>query len=131
MGSDELTRSCLPSDPPAADELAEARARIAAELEAIEVPRPSLAAAVGGSTATTATLVGLVLDRPALARSLKMLSVEPAADVARRYGVAPERVRLLPARLLILQAASERFGVPLNVGWGGLREGILLEGCHG
>jgi exopolyphosphatase/pppGpp-phosphohydrolase len=131
VGSGELTRSCLPSDPPAAAELAEARACVAAALEAIDVPRPRLAAAVGGSAATTATVVGMVLDPPALTRSLRMLSVEPAADVARRYGVARERVRLLPAGLLILQAASERFGVPLSLGRGGLREGILLEGCHG
>jgi exopolyphosphatase/pppGpp-phosphohydrolase len=40
-------------------------------------------------------------------------------------------VRLLPAGLLILQAASERFGSPLKVAGGGLREGVLLEASVG
>jgi exopolyphosphatase/guanosine-5'-triphosphate,3'-diphosphate pyrophosphatase len=38
-----------------------------------------------------------------------------------------ERVRLLPAGLLILQAAANLFGVPLQIGHGGIREGVLLE----
>jgi exopolyphosphatase/pppGpp-phosphohydrolase len=36
-------------------------------------------------------------------------------------------VRLLPAGLLILQAASELLGASLQIGHGGLREGVLLE----
>jgi exopolyphosphatase/pppGpp-phosphohydrolase len=40
-------------------------------------------------------------------------------------------VRLLPAGLLILQAASELFGAALQIGRGGLREGILLEAGDG
>jgi exopolyphosphatase/pppGpp-phosphohydrolase len=39
----------------------------------------------------------------------------------------PERVRLLPAGLLILEAASKLFGASLQIGSGGLREGVLLE----
>ncbi|MFL5823936.1 MAG: hypothetical protein ACJ764_10890 [Solirubrobacteraceae bacterium] len=131
VGSGDLTRSCLTSDPPAGAELAEARRRVTGALDAVEVPKPSLAAAVGGSAASLATLAGTVLDQAALTRSLELLASEPAALVAGRYGLAEERVRLLPAGLLILQGAGERFGLPLNVGRGGLREGILLEGCLG
>jgi exopolyphosphatase/guanosine-5'-triphosphate,3'-diphosphate pyrophosphatase len=47
--------------------------------------------------------------------------------VASRFGLDADRVRLLSAGLLILQAAAERFGAPLEVGRGGLREGLLLE----
>jgi exopolyphosphatase/guanosine-5'-triphosphate,3'-diphosphate pyrophosphatase len=121
----------MPSDPPAAAELGEARRRVANALEAIDVPKPSLAAAVGGSAASLATLVGVVLDQPAFTRCLRLLATEPAAQVAERYGLAVERVRLLPAGLLILQGIGERFGVPLAVGRGGLREGILLEAGRG
>ena len=43
------------------------------------------------------------------------------------YGLDLERVRLLPAGLLILQRASELFGAPLEIARGGVREGLLLE----
>jgi exopolyphosphatase/pppGpp-phosphohydrolase len=37
-------------------------------------------------------------------------------------------VRLLPAGLVLLRAASEAFGgLPLQVAGGGLREGVLLQ----
>jgi exopolyphosphatase/guanosine-5'-triphosphate,3'-diphosphate pyrophosphatase len=72
-------------------------------------------------------VAGPLLDARAFARSLRELAVAPAREVAQRFGLDVERVRLLPAGLLILQAASERFGSPLKVVGGGLREGVLLE----
>jgi exopolyphosphatase/guanosine-5'-triphosphate,3'-diphosphate pyrophosphatase len=36
-------------------------------------------------------------------------------------------VRLLPAGILILDAASQRLGHPLQIGRGGLREGVVLD----
>ena len=48
-------------------------------------------------------------------------------DVARHYTLDPERVRLLPAGILILDAASQVLGQPLQIGRGGLREGIVLD----
>jgi exopolyphosphatase/pppGpp-phosphohydrolase len=47
--------------------------------------------------------------------------------VAKRFGLELERVRLLPAGLLILEAASQLFGTSLQIARGGVREGILLE----
>jgi exopolyphosphatase/guanosine-5'-triphosphate,3'-diphosphate pyrophosphatase len=47
--------------------------------------------------------------------------------VARRFALDVDRVRLLPAGLLILQRASELFDAALRVGRGGVREGVLLE----
>ena len=55
------------------------------------------------------------------------LTAEPAVEVAERFALEADRVRLLPAGLLILQAAADRFGRPLEVARGGLREGLLLE----
>jgi exopolyphosphatase / guanosine-5'-triphosphate,3'-diphosphate pyrophosphatase len=131
LGSAELTHSCLPSDPPDGRELDLARAEVETVLAALDVPRPVQASAVGGSAASLATLAGTPLDEDAFSRSLEVLSTRCAADVARDHGLEEERVRLLPAGLMILQAASRRFGVPLNVGRGGLREAILLEGSSG
>jgi exopolyphosphatase/guanosine-5'-triphosphate,3'-diphosphate pyrophosphatase len=72
-------------------------------------------------------LAGPLLDAEAFTVSLKLLSRERAAEVARRFALDIERVRLLPAGLLILQVASELFGAALQIGRGGVREGVLLE----
>ena len=60
-----------------------------------------------------------------------MLSSEPAAEVAQRFALDPQRVRLMPAGMLILDAVSRRLGRPLQIGRGGLREGVLLELARG
>jgi exopolyphosphatase/guanosine-5'-triphosphate,3'-diphosphate pyrophosphatase len=61
-----------------------------------------------------------------LALTLAALAAAPAATVAQRTGIAPERVRLLPAGLVVLAAVAELVG-PLEVACGGLREGVLHE----
>jgi exopolyphosphatase / guanosine-5'-triphosphate,3'-diphosphate pyrophosphatase len=47
--------------------------------------------------------------------------------VALSFALDPKRVRLLPAGILILDAAATRLGKPLQIGRGGLREGVLLD----
>lgn len=131
IGSGELADRCFHSDPPSAAELREARASVDEALSGVEVPRPVEAVAVGGSATSLRRLAGPLLDPDAFTRSLKLLCSEPAVDVARRFALDLDRVRLLPAGLLILQGASERFGASLHVGRGGLREGILLEAAGG
>jgi exopolyphosphatase/guanosine-5'-triphosphate,3'-diphosphate pyrophosphatase len=91
------------------------------------VPHPAEAVAVGGSAASLCRLAGPFLDGEALKRALDLLARTRAADVARRFGLDRERVRLLPAGLLILEGVAGRFGVPLSVARGGIREGVLLE----
>ncbi len=44
-----------------------------------------------------------------------------------RFGVDVQRARLLAGGLLILEAVSELFEAPLELGRGGLREGLLLD----
>jgi exopolyphosphatase/guanosine-5'-triphosphate,3'-diphosphate pyrophosphatase len=127
IGSGALTDHCLPSDPPTDAELAAARAEIAAALAGLEPPRPRMAVAVGGSATSLCRLAGATLDAPAFARSLALLAGAPAADVAERYLIDPQRARLLPAGLLILEAAGRLLGATLSVGRGGIREGVLLE----
>lgn len=127
IGSADLAAECLRSDPPAVAELTAARGLISQALEGLTVPHPAEAVAVGGSAASLRRLVGARLDAGSFERSVELLTSQPAASVARKYDLEVERVRLLPAALLILQAASARFAAPLQIGWGGLREGLLLE----
>lgn len=127
VGSGDLADRCLRSDPPSESELSEAREEVRSALRGADVPHPAEAVAVGGSAASLRRLAGPLLDAETFAGSLKLLSRERAAEVARRFTLDIERVRLLPAGLLILQVASELFGAALQVGRGGVREGVLLE----
>jgi exopolyphosphatase/guanosine-5'-triphosphate,3'-diphosphate pyrophosphatase len=127
VGSGDLADDYLHSDPPSAAELGQARAHVARALEGIEVPRPDEGVAVGGSATSLRRLVGPLLDAEGFTRSLALLAAESATDVAHRFTLDLERVRLLPAGLIILEAASELFGSALHIGRGGVREGVLLE----
>lgn len=127
IGSGDLADRYLRSDPPSAAELRDARGSVARALRDLDVPRPAEAVAVGGSATSLRRLAGPLLDAAAFKRSLKLLCSARAVDVAHRFALDLDRVRLLPAGLLVLEAASEKFGAALQVGRGGLREGILLE----
>ncbi len=127
VGSGDIADCCLHSDPPTTEELAAARGRVQRAVVELAVPKPRAAVAVGGSAASLRRLAGSRLDAATFARSLGLLGRAPASEVARQFALDRERVRLLPAGLLILQAASMLFGVPLQVGRGGVREGVLLE----
>lgn len=127
LGSGDLARRYLHSDPPSPEEVAQARQEVASTVGRLEVPHPARAAAVGGSAASLASLAGRILDTAAFARAMAELVSAPRHEVAQRFDLEVERVRLLPAGLLILQAASERFRAPLVVAGGGLREGVLME----
>ncbi len=127
IGSAELTGRLLTSDPPTPDQLSIAREQIAGQLQRLEVPRPMVAVAVGGSATSLSRLVGLVLSSEALSKALALLAGEESTVIARRVSIDPQRARLLPAGLLILEGVARAFGAPLFVGRGGIREGVLLE----
>jgi exopolyphosphatase/guanosine-5'-triphosphate,3'-diphosphate pyrophosphatase len=127
IGSGAIADSCLRSDPPSGGELALARAMTAAALAGAEVPQPVEAVAVGGSAASLRRIAGPRLDQEAFSRAFGLLSSECATDLSRRFALDRERIRLLPAGLVILQALSELLGAPLQIGCGGVREGVLLR----
>jgi exopolyphosphatase / guanosine-5'-triphosphate,3'-diphosphate pyrophosphatase len=127
LGSGHLADEHLCADPPAPEEIAAVRAHARAVLEGLDVPAPRTAVAVGGSAASLRRLVGPVLDADTARRALDALCGAPVAEVARQFTLDPERIRLLPAGVLILEAAAARLGCPLIIGRGGLREGVLLE----
>lgn len=127
IGSGDLADEYLRSDPPLASEMAAARACVAAAFDGVEAPVPLEAVAVGGSAASMGRMVGALLDRAAFERSFTALETERAIEVAGRFAIDPERVRLLPAGLVILEAVSNLLGTALQIGRGGIREGILFE----
>ena len=127
IGSGRLADDHLGGDPPTPAQLAAARAHVTATLDGLGLGRPALAVAVGGSATSLHRLAGPRLDDRALERALAVLASAPAAELAERLELHPERVRLLPAGVLILAALAQRLGRPLEIGRGGLREGVVLE----
>ena len=128
VGSGALADHYLRSDPPTPDELhAVSRARVRRARDAQGAATPSCAVAVGGSAASLRRVVGDVLAPDSLQTAIRALSGAPAAEVAARLSLNAERVRLMPAGILILDAAAQRLGQPLQIGRGGLREGLLLD----
>jgi exopolyphosphatase/guanosine-5'-triphosphate,3'-diphosphate pyrophosphatase len=131
IGSGALADEFLVNDPPAAAEVRALRDQIADFFEGVEIEQPDQAVAVGGSATSLRTLVGAVLEYETLERAVRVLVSDPIAEVARRFELDPRRVRILPAGVLLLEKLSELLGQPLQIGKGGLREGIILDLLNG
>ena len=127
IGSGFLADSYLRSDPPSPSELDAARHHAAGVFEGLRTPPVERAVACGGSAASLRRMAGAELTHDALERAVRLLAGAPRADIAERFELDPERVHLLPAGVLILDAVSVTLGVPLKIGGGGLREGVVLE----
>jgi exopolyphosphatase / guanosine-5'-triphosphate,3'-diphosphate pyrophosphatase len=127
VGSGLLADVYLRSDPPGRRELAAVTAHVSEVFAPLDLPRPDRAIAVGGSATSVRRMVGKELSRAALERTLQLLSGSSCREVAARIDLHPERVRLMPAGIAILHELSRRLDVELELGNGGLREGVVLE----
>jgi exopolyphosphatase/guanosine-5'-triphosphate,3'-diphosphate pyrophosphatase len=131
VGSGVLADELISSDPPSAAEIRKVRDRIDDIFEGVEVEQPEQAVAVGGSATSLRRLVGTVLEYETLERGVRVLCGDPAADVARRFELDPVRVRILATGVLLLEKVSDLLGQPLQIGKGGLREGVILDLLNG
>ena len=127
IGSGSLADDFLESDPPSASEIRKLRDQIDDFFADVEVDHPGQAVAVGGSATSLSKLVGTVLEYETLERAVRVLAGDSMDDVARRFELDQRRVELLPAGVLLLEKLSELLGQPLQIGKGGLREGIILD----
>jgi exopolyphosphatase / guanosine-5'-triphosphate,3'-diphosphate pyrophosphatase len=131
IGSGVLADELLERDPPSASEIRKVRDRIDEQFAEVEIEHPEQAVAVGGSATSLRRLVGAVLEYETLERGIRVLAGDPIADVARRFELDPTRVRILPTGVLLLEKFSELLGQPLQIGKGGLREGVILDLLNG
>ena len=127
IGSGFLADAYLHSDPPSVRELHAVREHAIGCFEGLRTPPVERAVASGGSATALRRLAGAELSHEALERAIRVLATAPAAEVAERFELDVERVRLLPAGVLILEAIADSLGQPLKIGNGGLREGCVLE----
>jgi exopolyphosphatase/guanosine-5'-triphosphate,3'-diphosphate pyrophosphatase len=131
IGSGSLAEELLTGDPPSPSELRELRERINDFFADMEIEQPEQAVAVGGSATSLRRLVGAVLEYETLERAVRVLAGDEIEEVARRFELDPRRVKLLPAGVLLLEKISQLLGQPLQIGKGGLREGIILDLLNG
>jgi len=128
VGSGMLTEAYVTSDPPSDADLDQVRRHVSGVFEGLDLPEIDKAVAVGGTATSLRRLVGAELEHETLERGIRILAEAPAADVAERFDLAPERVELLPAGMVVLEELSDLIGLPLSIGNGGLREGVILSG---
>jgi exopolyphosphatase/guanosine-5'-triphosphate,3'-diphosphate pyrophosphatase len=131
IGSGVLADELISGDPPSAAEIRRVRDHIEDFFDGVEIEHPGQAVAVGGSATSLRRLVGAVLEYETLERAIRVLSADPSVDVARRFELDPRRVRILTTGVLLLEKVSELLGQPLQIGKGGLREGIILDLLNG
>ena len=104
---------------------------IADFFDEVEFEQPDQAVAVGGSATSLRALVGAALEYETLERAIRVLTGTPIAEVAKRFELDPRRVSILPTGVLLLEKLSELLGQPLQIGKGGLREGVILDLLNG
>jgi len=131
VGSGMLADELIESDPPSASEIRKIRDRIEDEFSDFEMEMPDQVVAVGGSATSLKRLVGVMLEYETLERGIRVLCGDPAAEVAKQFELDPVRVKILPTGVLILEKISELLGQPLQIGKGGIREGIVLDMLSG
>ncbi len=131
VGSGVLADDLIEGDPPSAGEIRKVRDHIEDCFDGVDIEQPAQAVAVGGSATSLRRLVGAVLEYETLERGVRVLCTDPVADVARKFELDPQRVRILPTGVLLLEKLSEILGQPLQIGKGGLREGVILEMLNG
>ena len=131
IGSGALADDFLSNDPPSPAELRAMREYIAEFFDGVEFDQPDQAVAVGGSATSLRALVGAALEYETLERAIRVLTGAPIAEVAKRFELDPRRVRILPTGVLLLEKLSELLGQPLQIGKGGLREGVILDLLNG
>jgi exopolyphosphatase / guanosine-5'-triphosphate,3'-diphosphate pyrophosphatase len=129
VGSRMLADAYLHTDPPTEEHLRRVRDAADGALALLPDPPAAITAAfaVGGSANSLRRLAGSRVDADVVADALRALCDAGSAEVAARMGLDARRVRLLPAALLLLGAASTRLGHPLELTRGGLREGVAIE----
>jgi exopolyphosphatase / guanosine-5'-triphosphate,3'-diphosphate pyrophosphatase len=127
VGSGRLSDAHLRSDPPKRRELASARKHAAELFDDVRPPVMSRCLVVGGTARSLKKVVGGELTPETLSRALEILGTSPAAEIAERFHVDPQRAPLLAGGAVIFKALIERLERPFTVAPGGLREGLVFE----
>ena len=131
LGTNRTTERFVSADPPTDEELGGLRAHVPTLLPDWDIG-DAPAVAVGGSARAMLKITQDELTVERLWRLSDEIRTRPSGVLAREYGLAPERARVLPAAITTLATILEGFGKPrLAVARGGIREGTLLSLAQG
>jgi len=75
--------------------------------------------------------VGETLDHVSLGAAIAAICAGPSEEMSDRFDLHVERVRVLPAGMVVLDEAVSLLGIPLRIACGGLREGVILDALGG
>ncbi len=132
VGGARLTQAHVVHDPPTEEEVAALRVAAVEALRDGPDAAPTRIVVVGGTGSNLAKIIpGALDDRiltpERLAAALETLRTAPADDIANRFGIRPERARILAGGTAILEAVMARYGVSrAAVSEEGIREGLVL-----
>jgi exopolyphosphatase/guanosine-5'-triphosphate,3'-diphosphate pyrophosphatase len=125
LGSLRLTAATLNEDPPTKKQLADAKALVQEQFEAVSPPDVKTARAVGASARGLAKLVGRRLDERRLDQALRTIVSAPTSSLVRSAGLDPQRAATIAGGAIILAEVARLLDAPLELASGGLREGAI------
>ncbi|AHY45588.1 Ppx/GppA phosphatase family [Rubrobacter radiotolerans] len=128
LGTNRTTERFVANDPPKKKELKALDEHVKKTIPEWNIVDSVPVVAVGGSARAILKITSDPLTVERLRRLADELREVRSAEVARDYGLAPERARVLPAAATTLAAVLEHFGKEeLSVVRGGIREGTLIS----
>lgn len=132
LGSNRTTERFVGSDPAKKKELRALDEHVKEMMPGWSLTQRVAVVAVGGSARAMLKITRDDLTVERLRRLAREVSERPSAVLAREYGLAPERARVMPAAITTLAAILEHFEKDeLSVVRGGLREGTLISLAEG
>ncbi len=132
LGSNRTTERFVENDPPKKKQLRALDEHVKEMMPGWGLSQRVSVVAVGGSARAVVKITRDSLTVNRMRRLAVEISDGPSAVLARDYGLAPERARVLPAAITTLAAILEHFDRDvLTVARGGLREGTLLALAEG
>jgi exopolyphosphatase / guanosine-5'-triphosphate,3'-diphosphate pyrophosphatase len=132
LGASRLTDALVAHDPPTVAELACLRSEADDAFAGAPDADPRVGVLVGGSGSNLVKVAGPDASHRAVtttqvASLVLAFGALPAAETAARYGIRPERARVLPAGAALVAALMARYGLPgVLVREEGIREGAAL-----
>ncbi len=133
LGSGRLTELFVHHDPPTDEERQHIGARFQEALRSLPSAAPDTVVFTGGTASHVAYLSGCSTSSCRISLS-EVRKVEesvyslPAAEVASKYAIKPERAEVLPAGVTSLLTIAAFYQTdPIRTTRGGIREGVIIE----
>lgn len=132
LGSNRTTEKFVENDPAKKKELKALDKHVKEMMPGWGLSPGVPVVAVGGSARAMLKITQDLLTVDRLRQLASEITDRPSSVLAREYGLAPERARVLPAAITTFAAILEHFDrEDLTVARGGLREGTILTLARG